>query len=209
MGCDIHAYLEVKDKSGSWISADPWRAKYPDESLSVPYHCRVYHDRNYDLFGFLADVRNGTWGQELPVVASPKGFPNDASKEVSAANEDYGVDGHSHTWLTLRELLSALKRAESEVIEFNGAVSPNPDNPELVAWLALDERKTPPPVGYSAGGWGPEGPTPHFKWTQTVDEIIGNEVRMIARRMGDAAMEYGIWGDDREDRVRMVFWFDN
>ncbi|MBH9645074.1 hypothetical protein [Burkholderia vietnamiensis] len=72
---------------------------------------KIYDGRNYDLFAMLADVRNGRGfagcktGEGFNPIAEPKGIPDDASDEFKAIAEQWGCDGHSHSYLTLRELL--------------------------------------------------------------------------------------------------------
>lgn len=87
MGCDIHAFVE-KRNGDSWkfIELDP-----------EPFDCR-----DYRLFGFLADVRNYS---HSPVISKRRGIPGDASEHVLEMNDYWDSDGHSHTWLLLRELL--------------------------------------------------------------------------------------------------------
>ena len=64
--------------------------------------------RNYDVFAMLADVRNGSGfagvdtGEGFVPISPPRGLPEDASSEIYESGIDYG---HSHSWLTLRELL--------------------------------------------------------------------------------------------------------
>jgi len=85
MGCDIHGFLEYRyanDKS--W-----WDM------------CTIPDDRNYDLFGILAGVRN--YVNATP-ISKPKGIPEDASYRVKDGIKDWGVDGHSHSWLTWKEI---------------------------------------------------------------------------------------------------------
>ena len=114
MGCDIHLYVErkVDDK---WITADKWTpdpyAHEGEESrLIVDYDDRFYGQRNYDLFAMLADVRNGrgfagcVTGAGFNPISTPKGPPDDISPEVKRESDEWGVDGHSHSWLTLAEL---------------------------------------------------------------------------------------------------------
>src|SRR5689334_7537807 len=98
MGCDIHTYRE-KFIDGKWVTADPWEAdEYEDVDgrKAVPYKKAAFHDRNYNLFGLLAGVRN-----ELPQSLAPRGMPWDASEEVRKACEDWDSDGHSHSYLYL------------------------------------------------------------------------------------------------------------
>jgi hypothetical protein len=114
MGCDIHLYVE-KRVDGKWIPADKWtKSEYENEGnpLTVEYNARFYSGRNYDLFAVLADVRNGygfagvDTGDGFKPIRKPKGLPKDASREVRAESESWGIDGHSHSWFTVAELLA-------------------------------------------------------------------------------------------------------
>lgn len=118
MGCDIHVCLEVKrypyeDKkreNGFWVNADKWTVdedhiKYPEEypnRFHIDYDDRIYKGRNYCLFSVLANVRN-YWNIEP--ISKPKGLPVDVSLETKQESDNYGTDGHSHSYLTLKEIL--------------------------------------------------------------------------------------------------------
>lgn len=75
-----------------------------------PFTAQPYGGRNYDLFAILADVRNGRGfagvdtGDGFNPIAEPKGVPEDASDFYKKEAEDYGMDGHSHSYFTLAEL---------------------------------------------------------------------------------------------------------
>jgi hypothetical protein len=86
MGCDIHAIAEVRT-AGRWTASD-WT---------------VFDGRNYGIFGFLADVRNYS---ESPVIAEPRGLPDDV--DMTDEQRQEWADGwyHSASWLTLAELLA-------------------------------------------------------------------------------------------------------
>lgn len=115
MGCDIHLYVERK-VDGVWQSADQWEPnEYADEGedgLEIPYQKRFYSGRNYDLFGILADVRNGRGfagvdtGDGYVPMDDPRGLPEDVSPQVKADSDHWGSDGHSHSWFTVSELLA-------------------------------------------------------------------------------------------------------
>lgn len=89
MGCDIHCYLERKD-------GDRWELV---DAVKI--------DRDYNLFGILAGVRNqGGWNP----IASQRGLPDDASEELkaiefSSTNPNDPLSTHSHSWLTIAELI--------------------------------------------------------------------------------------------------------
>ena len=108
MGCDIHCYAERKNKDGKWEIVGNVK-KEEDGWVSIDYE--PYHDRNYNLFAILANVRNGTafagckTGEGFNPISNPKGVPSDASEEYASIVEQWDGDGHSHSYFTLRELL--------------------------------------------------------------------------------------------------------
>lgn len=112
MGCDIHLYVE-KQINGKWTSIDEW---HPDdwdpERQIVPFDLRYYNGRNYDLFGILANVRNGIGfggidtGDGFIPITQPRGLPDNCSSEVATESAEWGSDGHSHSYLTLAELIA-------------------------------------------------------------------------------------------------------
>lgn len=113
MGTDIHLCVEVRE-DGRWKSVDQWfeedgfleqfqwGANF--ERLAGPF----YYDRNYHLFAILANVRNGYGakiGDPVKPIEMPRGIPDDASPEVQRFVEEWGADGHSHSWFTTEELM--------------------------------------------------------------------------------------------------------
>lgn len=130
MGCDIHMKAEFFDES-----TQSWKVAKQDYEHPCEYcngtgrddrkqdekcwrcagtkNCRDdwYEGRNYDDFAILADVRNGRGfagirtGDGFNPISQPKGIPEDATEEVVEYLESYGPDGHSHSYLTLKELL--------------------------------------------------------------------------------------------------------
>lgn len=93
MGCDIHMAVEVRD-DGAWRSADHWSA---GDIVN-----EIYNDRSYSVFSILAGVRNN-YG--IKPISEPRGAPADASDEVKAWITEWNGYGHSHSYLSLRELL--------------------------------------------------------------------------------------------------------
>lgn len=93
MGCDIHLFAEKKH-NGKWVMVNEVRGKG--------------RQRNYRLFAAIAGVRG-----EGP---APKGLPIDVSESVNMHADLDGSDGHSHSWMTLREAVSAwnVKRYDDE-----------------------------------------------------------------------------------------------
>lgn len=112
MGCDIHMFVEYSVNKGSYHhdermledNSDPEYTYFNDTDLI---------SRNYKFFGFLADVR--TSGS---CIFEPRGMPDDPSDYVRRACEQWGVDGHSHSYLSFKELKKVIKEyRESELEE--------------------------------------------------------------------------------------------
>lgn len=93
MACDIHLHIEVK------IDAQ-WH------HLNAPSI-----DRNYRLFSRMGDVR-----QCDEIVLEPlsidRGLPEDATFITKFDCERLGHDGHSHSWLSSREVGTLIKTRE-------------------------------------------------------------------------------------------------
>lgn len=110
MGCDIHMAVEVR-RNGKWERVlppesawDPWLVVngWMDDARQS-----WYDGRNYTLFGVLAGVRN----YDVDPISKPRGFPPDPGDEVAKMIADDGLESwwlgdHSHTWLTLDEVLA-------------------------------------------------------------------------------------------------------
>lgn len=61
-----------------------------------------FDDRNYGLFSILAGVRNY---DGAPCISDPRGLPSDVTAAVKGESDSWGIDGHSHSWVTLQELV--------------------------------------------------------------------------------------------------------
>lgn len=88
MGCDIHLFVECKQKN-------IWKTNTK---------ILVYDWRNYVLFALLANVRNGD--HNFKPISNPRGLPKDVTQKVQAQAVSWGADGHSHSFLTLQEILN-------------------------------------------------------------------------------------------------------
>jgi len=118
MGCDIHLYTEILNNKGKWVPNDKWEDNpynYEEEGdphRGVHYDNQVWSERNYTLFAILADVRNNygfagvNLGNRFNPISDPKGLPHDVSDEIKGESDRWGGDGHSHSHLSLSELLN-------------------------------------------------------------------------------------------------------
>lgn len=125
MGCDIHMWAETRsgpDSPWTLVPGDPeeiakeiakingYRKPTDSPELSTAWdgeieripmqEAQVYTSRNYGLFGILAGVR---W--RAPHQFPKKGVPDDASPEYKAEVANWDADGHSHSYLSLKELV--------------------------------------------------------------------------------------------------------
>lgn len=118
MGCDIHSYVEIR-KDGQWehynwysqFQKGIWDDGSPEYDYSAMFNHPLYIHRNYDLFAILANVRNGrgfagiSTGTGFKPISMPRGLPGDVTFDVKKESDNWGADGHSHSYVTLRELL--------------------------------------------------------------------------------------------------------
>ncbi len=102
MGCKIHCRVEHRNiETGEWeLIEGRWGYYKWSEDDSGKYACNIWDDSNYEMFGYLAQVRNSGYDER----SEPRGYPDDCSKEVAADLAD--GDMHSHSYFTLTELLN-------------------------------------------------------------------------------------------------------
>jgi hypothetical protein len=87
MGCDIHLSVEKKQADGSYEQVD----------LELSY----FDNRNYDFFGWLANVRN--YCGVMDPIAAHRGIPeNSPAFEMVKRSYYY----HSGSWVSVNELLT-------------------------------------------------------------------------------------------------------
>lgn len=100
MGCDIHMYAEVR-REKEWAKVGSvFKSTWSDEEKTD----HPYNGRNYELFAFLAGVRNRF---DVEPIAEPRGYPEGISVEVKKELDDWDSDGHSASWFSLKELQDA------------------------------------------------------------------------------------------------------
>lgn len=141
MGCDIHICTEVKETvkgKEKWINVDNWRVnksadEYEDEKTYILNP--IYKDRNYELFSFLANVRN-YYG--VKSFGFKRGAPKDASKETKEEIKSWDFDGHSHGFCTLKELKDAVR--EAKVNCFEKLIEAIEERKRETFWIIAKER---------------------------------------------------------------------
>jgi hypothetical protein len=239
MGTDIHFYVEVFN-NGDWVTADKWEED-KDEEQPVKYvNNQFYHDRNYDLFAILADVRNGRGFAGVKTsdgfnpISHPRGLPNDACKEILELSKHWGIDGHSHSWLTVKELMAF---DWTQTVKKCGLVS----GEIYYSWNQYNRENGEAPEEY-CGGVGGHGViiVSEEEMSQLINEmknkLIEAGVTYYRRELLEkikselnstyCSVEWEqpyykaarfflsdclprLWRLGEPDKVRIVFWFDN
>lgn len=208
MGCDIHICTEAQqtiDGKKRWVNIDHFRhnryynEESPEEGERELELVPIYNSRSYILFSILADVRN--YSGNIP-ISQPKGIPDDCSKVTRKEIDFWGVDGHSHSYLTLRELLEY--RESYLAIKYSGLVS---------AKQAEDLDK----YGIKPKEWCQDTNDPDYEyreWTR-INNVMDSLIDKLKERLCDEFWIYD-WDDNKEDKIRrrmddirIVFWFDN
>lgn len=233
MGCDIHLYVEKKNPiSGAWKAikgvnepeikdfeeyaekaktrgdnADYWLKRIEEEKAGT--HDFIWSGRHYFLFSLLANVRN-EYGANP--ISEPKGLPDDVSFLVSEKSAEWGVDGHSHSFLTARELIEF---NWDQVVTVEGWVSEQ-------QYKEFKEKGSPSGWCGAVGGGGVQ----HITNREMDNFIAGKGFRLsdayytlinwqwpytyYARSFHDWSIPKlkELAGDDL-DSIRLVFWFDN
>lgn len=244
MGCDIHMFAEVKKKdrwenagnvfSNEWHDKEKYeKALKAEDSFADFYAPKTEHPyagRNYDLFAFLADVRNGygfagvDTGDKIKPIADPKGLDElryaeeseRLSDRVAAERYRWGEDGHSDSWFTVKELIEADWDQE---ITLRGVFT-------LVAYQKIKKGADPGEVGYCGDISGPAvvkltgeqyeelkdrgelNPQKEYhiryQWKSTIKKEVGSFYSRTLPELVALAKDNG-----GNENVRIVFWFDN
>ncbi len=206
MGCDIHVYTEKlietdDDGSKEWVNCDNWKynesynPKNPQGETKMIIN-PIYSSRNYSLFTALAGVRD--YSENAECISQPKGLPKDISKVTKAESKRWGRDGHSHSYLTLKEIKDF--RATKKKTKFKGLVSKY-DAEILNKGLGFPQswcRYADPSLGLVLR-----------EWEEEID-VLHNITKLLDERMRE---EFWIFDSDEhpelEKEIRIVFWFDN
>lgn len=92
-------YKEVEHEGKKYVIHDTW------SDINV--------GRNYNFFGFLADVRSSAGTAPIP----RRGLPDGLSKEIKKASDDWSGDGHSHSYLSLSEFKEVVRQYRETAIQ--------------------------------------------------------------------------------------------
>ena len=210
MGCDIHLYTErrqKKDDKEIWICCDhfrrnPYSILHPEELYEKEWEIvSIYDDRDYNLFAALADVRN--YDRVIP-IDKPRGLPEDVSKDVYNESLRWESDGHSHSWLTAKELFiyqrKHLTKRREGILYPDDAKKLDEEGIIPTTWCQWTNVK-----GAEKRVWIEPG--------SSVDKLV----EAIKKRMAEEFWIFDFLNDDEKEKrfsenaddFRIVFWFDN
>ena len=200
MGCDIHMITEVRrtvNGEKKWVNADHWKLNpyFSEEDSEEPEYTIIdlCGDRNYELFSALANVRNYNGN---PCIFEPRGIPADASAQTKKVVEYWGSDGHSHSYVTLAELRDFASKHKK--VKRGGMVSPEQaqaldcNGVEPKSWCLMTSDKT-----ALRRDWESD--------FTCCDELIAK----MEERLREVFWLYGEYDSEKENDIRIVFFFDN
>ena len=207
MGCDIHMHVEYKRTvSGNerWICADYFRPNPYwngiDEDESKYALIGFCDNRNYDLFATLANVRN--YGK-TDFIDEPRGLPEDVTAEVKADSDSWGMDGHSHSYMTLQELIDF--HEEGHQLKQSGMISFE-DSVKLATYGTIPTEWC---QWTNARGWVKR------EWS-VENNILVPLIDALKARADELYFIYNFLWESRPEEaykkaanIRIVFWFDN
>lgn len=188
MGCDIHLFTERKrniNKTEKWVNIDNFKINLYSGNYELE---ECYQGRNYTLFSILADVRNYS---DNKIISEPKGFPSDSSDIVRNKFEEWEGDGHSHSYLTMKEIYDFYE--ENKTVKYSGFVNKK----------GVDEIEK----GKMPEWWcqGTNNEEMVYKEWELEDETLKDFINVLETHF---ISEYYNKEMDCEN-FRIVFWFDN
>ena len=201
MGCDIHTSVEKKltiNGEEKWYNTDYFKlnpyygdGKYEDERRYQTIE--VFGDRNYRAFSHLCGVRGN---DHEPRISEPKGVPDDCSPQTKEEIARWGCDGHSHSYVTLKEVMDFVEANTG--VGYQGYISPEAAE-ELSKGVLPDYWC----VGTSDNTWV------FRKWRNEEYSPLQGLIEVLSERLNPHG-----WMDDEKiraesDKIRLVFWFGN
>lgn len=192
MGCDIHGYAELIH-NGKWVCASLFGIDlFCDEDCGSKLRLiDVTGERDYQSFAQLCGVRDIT-GRCTP-ISYPRGLPLDISDEIKHEADSWGSDGHSHSYVSLKEIIDYRNNlpllpqtgliSQEQIIDLHNGITP-------MYWCQ----------GTTESGFE------RCDWTEKYDGLEKIELELI--RLADFMMFRG-YAKKNPENVRFVFWFDN
>lgn len=202
MGCDIHMFCEENrtiNNIKSWVSADYFKLNsYYDKNVDDDYKkeyeiVELFAGRNYFMFTALCGVRDYT--ELSPKISEPRGIPDDATELVKRECAEIDCDGHSHSFVTLKEVKRFIDL--NEPVKVTGLITPKQAddldycNIKPDSWCQGTSDKT-----YVRRSWERTGDNP-------LQDLYIAMCERFRKYYPDSI------GEEEMDDFRIIFWFDN
>lgn len=199
MGCDIHMFVEFKSKDGNWKHGDYYKknqnyekgSEYNGNEFEI---LELHGNRDYHLFSTLAGVRD--YSGKIKPVAEPKGLPEDVTECVKSISEEWDSDGHTHSFLSLRELRSY--DSKNHKITVTGLLN-RQQRIDLENGILPDE--------WCQGTNQPDHERREWQYeNETLKPLI---VKLQQRAKEIFQYEWNEYDFKNDENIRIVFFFDN
>ncbi len=181
MGCDIHVYLEYKNKDDD--RKTPWWQSFGGH---------INPGRDYDLFGNLAGIRGGD------ALIEPRGLPDHlawhSNRDAHFIIDDgaVGVEGYC-----TRQDAESWSKYGSKILERNGITYVTNPDWHSHSWLTCDE--------FQAAMDATDQVTYNVCDSVGLSDSVNHECDPEYHALMAAARTL----ESRGKEVRLVFWFDN
>lgn len=203
MGCDIHLMVEARGYMlgpSHWFNVDDWRRNpYAGEEDEPELLVNpIYTQRDYELFSFLADVRN--YGHN-PSFGFDCGFPKDACKHTRDEYARWGQDAHTPGYATLAELKTKIGTVHA--VKRSGYVHKDQ--------IARMKKTGELPTSWSQGVFGPGAEQYEWMEWQAPVDCFDELLAALEERKREVFWIFKQEEDDgaNDGNIRIVFWFDN
>jgi len=181
MGTTCFCYVEYPTANGNWVCLG-----------------EVHLSKNYHLFAALCGVRNGVWGMHVTPISPPRDLPRDVTPEVAKEADEMRGYCHSHSWLSVEELL---RFDWDQEVPYKTRI--NVADPHVRKWFEQEDRRTAPPKGAFSVTSGNEITPQEVQWTQKLRVDVKDFLDGVLPYLKYLAFDYIV----KAPNTRIVFWF--
>ena len=207
MGCDIHLYIEYKNKK---VAFDGYKDNWHSFGKSINT------GRNYAMFALMANVRNYYSDGKLPVLVEPRGIPEDVGYIAKDDNQLYICEDEGENYTTMERAEKWVESGSSKFIDNQEGKPTWVTHPDWHShsWLTTSEFETIINQYLELeSGWHKERVAEHMTFVEQ------NNIKLESWAYAPPVMN-----DEPEYQVvlasmkrfeelgydaRIVFWFDN
>jgi len=207
MGCDIHLYIEYKNKKVAFDGyKDNWHS----------FGQRINPGRNYAMFALMANVRNHYSDGKLPVLVEPRGIPDDVGYIAKDDNQLYISENEGDNYTTMERAEKWVESGSSKFIDNQEGKPIWVTHPDWHShsWLTTSEFETIINKYLELeAGWHKERVDTHNK--MAIQEFIQSGSWMYAPPSMNDEPQYQVVlasmkrFEELGYDARIVFWFDN